>query len=512
MKNQALIFTVIVSFLMASCRPPNMAQQWNDNPQIDRNQEIPGQKPAGMDFELIHDGRPEYIRNADNPDYDPNSNLWNEVFGGSGENETTSPPRTVDIPPPPKREQYDAYDIANGKIDVTSDLFDKVDPEVGEIKSSIDRTKNGFASNKNLLDQRDYSKRKAEELVNGLVKKKIDPISTDFNRKFEDLDRQIDKAIAAHNQNVTAVTAQIPADGNAPQANGYSYKTPSNSINGQKVRSAQAYVNYARDTVSKMSGPARERGEALVAYAEGTVQVADGYYAEGKQAEGDFALEVGKAVLDIGLGFIPGVGFGKDVYEAISGKKLVGGESLSKFDRTMAVVGILTAGYGSKLAIVAKGAAVLGVFKAGVKEAEAAVEIAQTIKKAEEMVEAAKAAKAVKTPRTTAVQELSKEAIQAREEVKQGSKLYRIGTTGVSETGPKAQYWALEHPLTPGFGEKYGIPKVNIEKADFIETAVIKDDGAFITRVAPPAGGNPGGGIEVVVTEGAVSIQSHATL
>jgi hypothetical protein len=65
----------------------------------------------------------------------------------------------------------------------------------------------------------------------------------------------------------------------------------------------------------------------------------------------------------------------------------------------------------------------------------------------------------------------------------------------------------LENPLTNPeiYAKKYGVPLANVKNADFIETAVIKPDGKFITREAPTAPGaapGAGGGVEVVVEQG----------
>lgn len=54
--------------------------------------------------------------------------------------------------------------------------------------------------------------------------------------------------------------------------------------------------------------------------------------------------EIATAIVDIGLGLLPVVGVGKDVYELFTGKNLVTGEELSTFERGLAAVGILTAG------------------------------------------------------------------------------------------------------------------------------------------------------------------------
>jgi hypothetical protein len=72
----------------------------------------------------------------------------------------------------------------------------------------------------------------------------------------------------------------------------------------------------------------------------------------------------------------------------------------------------------------------------------------------------------------------------------------------------EAQFWSLEYPLSPGFAARYGIPAENVTRANFIEAATLRPGTPFVTRVAPPVGTNPGGGIEVVVPEGGVIMRA----
>ncbi len=85
----------------------------------------------------------------------------------------------------------------------------------------------------------------------------------------------------------------------------------------------------------------------------------------------------------------------------------------------------------------------------------------------------------------------------ARAQVESGAQLYRVGTTLKSET-TGAQFWALEHPSTPGFAARYGIPAENVANLDFFESATLRPGSSFVTRFAPGVGENLGGGLEVV--------------
>ncbi|MTJ83146.1 MAG: hypothetical protein F8N37_19340 [Telmatospirillum sp.] len=116
----------------------------------------------------------------------------------------------------------------------------------------------------------------------------------------------------------------------------------------------------------------------------------------------------------------------------------------------------------------------------------------------------------VATPYGRAVQGGGVDALMARTQVESGARLYRIGTMGKSQAA-EAQFWALESPDSPGYAARYGIPPENVAKADFIETGILKPGSDFVTRVAPPVGKNPGGGIEVVTPENGVTLNYFGT-
>lgn len=103
----------------------------------------------------------------------------------------------------------------------------------------------------------------------------------------------------------------------------------------------------------------------------------------------------------------------------------------------------------------------------------------------------------IETPYGSANLSYSPEALAARDQVENGATLYRMGTTGRSET-TGAQFWALEHPSNPGYAGRYGIPQENIDRSDFIMTARLKPGSDFITRPAPGIGGNPGGVLKLL--------------
>lgn len=77
--------------------------------------------------------------------------------------------------------------------------------------------------------------------------------------------------------------------------------------------------------------------------------------------------------------------------------------------------------------------------------------------------------------------------------------------------GPEPRYGgpisALEHPVTPDYSDRYGVPTANLERQDFIESATLVSGTPFVTREAPGVESSRGGGIEVVVSSG---VQGHS--
>jgi RHS repeat-associated protein len=120
-------------------------------------------------------------------------------------------------------------------------------------------------------------------------------------------------------------------------------------------------------------------------------------------------------------------------------------------------------------------------------------------------------ATAIQTPFGPAAQAGTPAAIAARTQVSQGATLWRAGTTRRSAAG-EGQFWALEHPMSRGYSARYGVPAQNLKNANFIESAVVKPGGPFVTRPAPGVGASSGGGIEVVVPPGGVQMRGFSHL
>jgi len=134
--------------------------------------------------------------------------------------------------------------------------------------------------------------------------------------------------------------------------------------------------------------------------------------------------------------------------------------------------------------------------------------VAKTLPLIKNAVQAAatRTSMAIKTTREVAKQSTSPAAVAARGQVERGATLYRSGKT-LDSGAAEAQYWSLEHPNTPGYAFKYGLPT---EGHNFLEMATLKPGAQFVTREAPGVGSNMGGGIEVIVEKSGVVMESFS--
>ncbi len=121
----------------------------------------------------------------------------------------------------------------------------------------------------------------------------------------------------------------------------------------QVVYLAQQYAL----TAEKLNQHQDSDSEALTysrsALQSGLEDLKESAHIAGGSQQGDFqesyqnsfwSLEIAKSLLDIGLGIDPVTGFGRSTYELFIGKNIVTGEVLSKFERGVAFVGVMSLG------------------------------------------------------------------------------------------------------------------------------------------------------------------------
>lgn len=219
-----------------------------------------------------------------------------------------------------------------------------------------------------------------------------------------------------------------------------------------------------------------------------------------------FFLELSNLFMDIATGVTPGVSWVRDVYEAFSGYDFISGEPLNYFGQISAVAGVVTGGLGSKLLRAIK----LYDKVISLHGLKRVIEWNGGIFTKREIIDwhglmlgNSFSIAPVSTMHGLAEQGLDMASLAAKFHVEKGGLIYKVGTRGISETN-QSQFWSIGNPLQiSNFGKKYGIKPDNLKDANFLQTAEIKRDSQFITRVA-----EGGTSIEVVAPVSSIRLGS----
>ena len=116
-----------------------------------------------------------------------------------------------------------------------------------------------------------------------------------------------------------------------PEEEPYEFKSPEG-----------AFLEKNKTLYEKLSeaNPYHEQGIRAREIGLSAVEVADEEFANGQKETAELAYSLGESMADIALGVLPYVGVAKDVYEAITGKHLLTGRSLTGVERSLSFVGI----------------------------------------------------------------------------------------------------------------------------------------------------------------------------
>jgi hypothetical protein len=136
-----------------------------------------------------------------------------------------------------------------------------------------------------------------------------------------------------------------------------------------KVERGQALIDNAEAKIGAFRGQSDfETRRGLLALAKEAMGAARLSYRNGQVAQGDYFYNIAVAAADITMSIAPVFGWGKDFYEARYGINALTGKELTKFERTMAWVGVVTAGIGSKVVLAVKLGAFIKIGKNGLQE------------------------------------------------------------------------------------------------------------------------------------------------
>ncbi len=104
--------------------------------------------------------------------------------------------------------------------------------------------------------------------------------------------------------------------------------------------------DHARETVRAMDH-ADARAE-IVEHATDAIKLSRDYYLDNDFENGSIAAKIAEVLVDVSTSTLPVVSWVRDSLEALSGKNMVTGEILNSFDRSVAIFGAVTGGFGSK--------------------------------------------------------------------------------------------------------------------------------------------------------------------
>lgn len=187
----------------------------------------------------------------------------------------------------------------------------------------------------------------------------------------------------------SAITSQLLLVQDTVQAQESAPPTPMPPP-GPDFPRGERYLQEKEKQVEELkSSPDYEARKTLLSAAQSAMGEARAQYRAGNSEQAQLFYEFGLAVADVAVSATPIVGWGKDLYEAITGRGLLTSEKLSDFDRTMAVVGVLTAGIGSKLAVAGKMGVIFGVMGKAASGADEAADLAKAIDRSKDIFDAA---------------------------------------------------------------------------------------------------------------------------
>ena len=152
-------------------------------------------------------------------------------------------------------------------------------------------------------------------------------------------------------------------------------------------------ITALRGAISQ-DDPSAARRTSLLAEADALSATATTIYYGGNLQDGERALRMAHALVDVASRFIPGVSWGRDVYEAVTGNDMLSGQPLDATARTIAILGAVTAGVGDDAV-------------GGLRVIDEIIEAGESERGATEIIEAAKTLKSGGLEMTThATQEM----------------------------------------------------------------------------------------------------------
>jgi hypothetical protein len=403
-RHQAKIFLALIGILIlvTGCDPnkaylgrciggPQCQGGTGKNPNFKMDFSQDGSEERSYPIEWCN--HPECQKSVPNPNYDPEyngfrqlGNWFQSLFSdpgsetyklGGGPAEVKNHPylyETRDLTP---------FEINHLKSFNKNDDLEKLKEQNSKLDADL---KSETAT---LKSQLDTLKKTAEERKAALLaetEQLTHPAELD---KVKRLNQSIEDSKNQHNAGTNEVLNKIPPSD--PSLNAGSekdkphYLSAPNTPLGKKIYDADRYANSISNIVERFPEGSREKviGTELVRVGREAIVKADQEYAAGDIDSGNSTLKIAYTVLDVAASITPGVGLAKDIYESVTGKNAITGEKLETFDRSMAIIGALTGGIGSK---VGKGIKLLRELALATEVAEDAIKTQKAFEVAESAI------------------------------------------------------------------------------------------------------------------------------
>ncbi len=294
-----------------------------------------------------------------------------DPLGGEDNIDTSNPPSGggLDLSPIGQAIADGIKSIGQAFKGAASFVSGESQKKMKEAKKQKERIENKIKEAQSLAEQlQEYQEQIAEQAT--ILDQKGKDLSKQNNHDHGSTEEMINRAGHSHNKTIDDIRGQYPnidsgVDPQDPQNQDddndnddclLKLKTCSDiTPEDEKIIETREYINYARKRTRDYTGAQKKQADVLLDTAEVTTDFAEGSYARGSVQEGDAYTETALALADFAVGFVPGLGWAHDVYQAFMGKNAITGESVEGFDRTMAVMGALSGGIFSKFGNTLKG-------------------------------------------------------------------------------------------------------------------------------------------------------------
>jgi hypothetical protein len=298
----------------------------------------------------------------------------------------------IDNTPPqePKQRRFEDSELGkltNGLADGLKYGFDELNGNNRKKRKEAQRVKRKANEAIGQANQAAAHVTNINENINAIAEEQESLTNGENFSSSQELIEAVNQLGNGHNTQVEVITSGL---GEIPEGAGYTGPETAYTPQQRELQKARRFVDYANRQIDQNPGPQANVRRAYVNQADKLLDVAEEEYKAGNNEVGDAATELAIALAEAGMSIlVPGAGLAKDCYDLITGYDAFTQKKLTTLERSIAFVGVLTGGVGSKLLKVGKAAIVTTIVTKAAANADEAVAIAKAGKAAEGIAEAA---------------------------------------------------------------------------------------------------------------------------